>query len=126
MLHFTGVSLHFTLFSKKSADIIHENRKESLQRNRGIKIEYRSFYPVIFFPEREDDFYRDRNSFDGDVIRKRQSEFPITNKADKEIHGIGLANVKKAAEKYHDAVDGSVDHKVFTLSVMMQNERRAE
>lgn len=71
-------------------------------------------------------FIEIENSFDGKVIRKRQSEFPATDKADKEAHGIGLANVKSAAEKYHGGVDWSVDNKVFTLSVMLQNERRAE
>ena len=68
-------------------------------------------------------FIEIENSFDGKVIRKRQSEFPATDKADKEAHGIGLANVKSAAEKYHGGVDWSVDNKVFTLSVMLQNER---
>lgn len=63
------------------------------------------------------------NSFDGTVIRKRQSEFPVTDKADKEAHGIGFSNIKKAAENYHGAVDWSVDHKVFLLSVMLQNEK---
>lgn len=46
------------------------------------------------------------------------------------INGIGvvryLANIKSAAEKYHGGVVWSVDYKVFTLSVMLQNERRAE
>ena len=66
------------------------------------------------------------NSFDGNVIRKRQSEFPATDKADKEAHGIGLANIKSVAEKYHGGVDWSVDGKVFILSVMMKDERRTE
>lgn len=71
-------------------------------------------------------FIEIENSFDGDVIRKRQFEFPVTDKSDKEAHRIGLANVKNAAGKYHGAVDWSVDNKVFILSVMMQNERRVE
>ena len=68
-------------------------------------------------------FIEIKNSFDGNVIRKRQSEFPITDKADKEAHGIGFSNIKKAAENYHGAVDWSVDHKVFLLTVMLQNEK---
>ncbi len=71
-------------------------------------------------------FIEIENSFDGKVIRKRQSEFPVTDKADREAHGIGFANIKNAAEKYHGAVEWSVNNKVFTLSVMLKNERRIE
>lgn len=71
-------------------------------------------------------FMEVENSFDGNVIRKRQAEFPVTDKTDKESHGIGFMNIKNAAEKYHGAVDWSVNNKIFTLSIMMQNERRKE
>lgn len=71
-------------------------------------------------------FVEIENSFDGKVIRKRQSEFPVTDKADKEVHGIGFTNMKNAAEKYHGAVDWSVHDNVFILSVMLQNERKTE
>lgn len=70
-------------------------------------------------------FIEIENSFDGKILRKRQAEFPATDKADKEMHGIGLINIKNAAEKYHGAVDWSADHKIFTLSIMMKNERSA-
>lgn len=69
-------------------------------------------------------FIEVENSFDGKVIRKKHSEFPITNKVDKKSHGIGLTNIKNTAEKYHGAVDWAVDNEVFTLTVMMKNERR--
>ena len=70
----------------------------------------------MFFLEME-------NSFDGKVVRKRDAEFPITTKADKKVHGIGLFNIKHTAEKYHGAVDWSIGHNVFTLSVMLKNEK---
>jgi len=60
------------------------------------------------------------------VIRRAHQEFPATDKADKEAHGIGLSNIRNAAEKYHGGVDWAVDNKVFILSVMMQNERGRE
>ncbi len=64
------------------------------------------------------------NSFDGRLVRRRQEEFPITDKADKKSHGIGLANIKSTAEKYEGTMDFRVKDKVFILSVMMKNERR--
>jgi len=66
------------------------------------------------------------NSFDGRLVRRRQEEFPMTDKADRENHGIGLANIKSTAEKYQGTMDFKVKGRVFILSVMMKNERREE
>ena len=66
------------------------------------------------------------NSFDGRLVRRRQEEFPMTDKADRENHGIGLANIKSTAEKYSGTMDFKVNGRVFILSVMMKNERREE
>lgn len=82
-----------------------------------------TFIRLSSFPKGKMIFIEIENSFDGKVIRKRQSEFPVTDKADREAHGIGFANIKNAAEKYHGAVDWSVNNKVFTLLIMMRNER---
>lgn len=66
------------------------------------------------------------NSFDGRQVKKRQSGLPATDKADKNVHGLGLANIKSTAEKYQGAMDFKIEGRVFILSVMMKNERRAE
>ena len=66
-----------------------------------------------------------KNSFDGRLVR-RQEEFPVTDKADRKSHGIGLANIKSTAEKYQGTMDFKVNGRVFILSVMMKNERREE
>lgn len=66
------------------------------------------------------------NSFDGKIIRKPNSEFPVTNKADRSFHGMGLNNIKSTAEKYWGAMDWKVENTVFTLTVMLKNERRNE
>ncbi len=66
------------------------------------------------------------NSFDGRLVQRRQEEFPVTDKADRRSHGIGLGNIKNTAEKYQGAVDFKVNGRVFILSVMMKNERRNE
>lgn len=71
-------------------------------------------------------FIEVENSFDGKIIRKKYSEFPVTDKKDKKAHGIGLSNIKNTAEKYHGGVDWSVENKRFTLTIMLQNERSEE
>lgn len=68
-------------------------------------------------------FIEVENSFNGKVIKKKHSEFPATDKADKKAHGMGMLNIKNTVEKYHGAVDWSTDNNVFTLTVMIKNER---
>ena len=100
-----------------------DNAIEACRKLKGKESDAETFIRLSSFRKGKMIFIEITNSFDGNVIRKRQSEFPATDKADKEAHGIGLANIKNAAGKYHGAVDWSVNNKVFTLSVMMQNER---
>ena len=66
------------------------------------------------------------NSFDGRLVLKAKEEFPVTDKADRENHGIGLINIRSTAEKYQGTMDFKVKGRVFILSVMMKNERREE
>ena len=61
------------------------------------------------------------NSFDGRLVLKAKEEFPITDKADKKSHGIGLANIKSTAEKYQGTMDFKVKGRVFILSVNDEN-----
>lgn len=103
-----------------------DNAIEACRKLKEKEPDAETFIRLSSFQKGKMIFIEIENSFDGKVIRKRQSEFPATDKADKEVHGIGLANIKNAAEKYHGGVDWSVDNKVFTLSVMLQNERSAE
>ena len=69
-------------------------------------------------------FMEVENSFDGKIVRDKHTEFPITDKSDKKVHGIGLSNIKKTAEKYRGGVDWSVENKKFILTIMLQNERK--
>ena len=71
-------------------------------------------------------FIEVENSFDGKIIRKKHSEFPVTDKQDKNVHGIGLSNIKNTAQKYHGGVDWTVENKKFILTIMLQNERSME
>ena len=85
-----------------------------------------AFIRISSFQKRELFFLKVENSFDGRLLRRRQNEFPVTDKADRENHGIGLANIKSTAEKYQGTMDFRVKGRVFILSVMMKNERREE
>lgn len=103
-----------------------DNAIEACRRFKDKEPEAELFIRLYSFQKGKMFFIEAENSFDGKVIRKRHAEFPVTDKDNKEAHGIGFSNMRKAAEKYHGAVDWSAHDHIFTLSVMMQNERRDE
>lgn len=70
--------------------------------------------------------FKIENSFDGTLKRKGQSGLPETDKADKKVHGIGLANIKNTAGNYQGTMDYKIDGRVFILSVMIKNEKNRE
>lgn len=98
-----------------------DNAMEACRKLKAEDPEAETFICLTSFKKGKMIFIEVENSFNGRVVKKKQSEFPVTDKTDKREHGIGLLNIKHTAEKYHGAVDWSVDGKVFTLSVMMKN-----
>ena len=103
-----------------------DNAMEACRKLKSKEPDAEAFMRISSFQKRELFFLKVENSFDGQLVRRRQEEFPMTEKADRENHGIGLANIKSTAEKYHGTMDFKVNGRVFILSVMMKNERREE
>lgn len=103
-----------------------DNALEACRKQKNKAPDSAAFVRLSSFQKGKMIFIDIENSFDGKLIRVRQKEFPITDKEDLRAHGMGLANIKNAVREYHGAVDWSVNNKIFTLSIMMQNERRAE
>lgn len=86
----------------------------SRELGEGMFIRLRSFQKKKMF------FLEVENCFDGKLLKRKDKEFPTTIKKEKGIHGIGLSNIKRIAEKYQGAVDWSVKEDIFTLSVMIK------
>ena len=103
-----------------------DNAMEACRKLKSKEPDAEAFMRISSFQKRELFFLKVENSFDGRLVRRRQEEFPMTDKADRENHGIGLANIKSTAEKYSGTMDFKVNGRVFILSVMMKNERREE
>ena len=103
-----------------------DNAIEACRKLKAKEPDAEAFIRISSFQKRELFFLKVENSFDGKVVKKPQNEFPVTDKADRENHGIGLANIKNTAEKYQGTMDFKVKGRVFILSVMMKNERREE
>lgn len=61
-----------------------------------------------------------KNSFMGEVVFG-QDALPATTKGDAVMHGIGLASVRRVAEKYMGEVEISTVKQEFIVTVMLQN-----
>ena len=103
-----------------------DNAIEACKKQKAAEQGAETFIRLYSFSKRKMFFIRVENSFDGEVIRRQGTEFPATTKPDKKVHGIGLTNIKNTAEKYHGGVDWTVKNKVFTLTVMLKNERSTQ
>ena len=61
-----------------------------------------------------------RNSFAGEVVF-RQDGLPVTTKQeDIPMHGIGLANVRREAEKYMGELELKTNRQEFSATVLLQ------
>lgn len=103
-----------------------DNAIEACRKLKAEQQKAETFIRISSFTRGKMFFIEVENSFNGKVRRKKQSEFPVTEKSDNRAHGMGLANIKHTAEKYHGGVDWTAEGKVFMLSVMMKNERGME
>ena len=103
-----------------------DNAIEACRKLKAEQQEAETFIRISSFTRGKMFFIEVENSFNGKVRRKKQSEFPVTEKSDNRAHGMGLANIKHTAEKYHGGVDWTAEGKGFMLSVMVKNERGME
>ena len=65
-----------------------------------------------------------RNSYCGQLVMDAKTGLPVSDKADRAEHGLGLANIQRFAQKYLGAIDISLteqaQRKVFHLTIMLQ------
>ena len=89
-----------------------ENALEACEKVSGDKfISIRSYRRGnLFFIEVE-------NNFDGAL--NFENELPSTTKASKNLHGLGLRNIKRTAQKYLGDIDIKLDDRIFKLTIML-------
>ena len=70
----------------------------------------------LFFMEVE-------NDYTGEIIWNEKTGLPVSGKKDRQLHGIGLASIRRCAQKYNGDIDIDISHmqgkSVFHLTVMM-------
>lgn len=95
-----------------------ENAIEASSKVRGKKsISLRSYMKGnLFFIEVE-------NYFWGEIIFDRETGLPVSSKADKQLHGLGMENIQRCARKYMGGIDVTIHNtgsrKKFNLTIMM-------
>lgn len=75
-----------------------DNAIEACRKLKAEQQEAETFIRISSFTRGKMFFIEVENSFNGKVRRKKQSEFPVTEKSDNRAHGMGLANIKHTAE----------------------------
>lgn len=66
-----------------------------------------------------------KNSFEGEVTFDTKTNLPLSTKGkDTALHGIGLSNVKREADKYMGDVDIRVKKNEFSVTVLLQERRK--
>ncbi len=68
-----------------------------------------------------------KNSYEGEIVMDADTDFLISTKGNgtDSLHGIGLSNVKREAEKYMGDVDIKVRKNEFSVTVLLQERRQA-
>ena len=61
-----------------------------------------------------------KNSFVGEVVFGQDGLPVTTKKEDAPMHGIGLSNVRREAEKYMGELELKVDQQIFSATVLLQ------
>ena len=61
-----------------------------------------------------------KNAFGGEVVFGRDGLPVTTKKEDVPMHGIGLSNVRREAEKYMGELELKADQQIFSATVLLQ------
>ncbi|MBQ8698307.1 MAG: GHKL domain-containing protein [Schwartzia sp.] len=68
-------------------------------------------------------FIEAANDFEGKLVWDEAGELPVTSKPDAAMHGMGLANIRRCAQKYKGEMDIQVaeenGRRKFLLTVML-------
>ena len=65
-----------------------------------------------------------KNSFSGVIEWEMESNLPKSSKQDIFLHGIGLKNIQRVAEKYNGDIDIDIKNGNFILTVMLNMENK--
>lgn len=86
-----------------------------IPEERGREIRVRGYIKGRMF------FLAVENTYDGTVVRTQDGELRTT-KADEEMHGLGMSNMRSCVEKYYGTMQYEMRDGLFILTVMLQGD----
>ncbi len=109
LLEFMDVVDLFTVMGNALDNAVEsvEKRGEDQFKSIGVRVWKKDFFAVI----------QVENTFDGEL--KLKDGLPLTSKADKENHGIGIRSIKSIVEKYQGTVSVRVQDGNFVLTIVL-------
>lgn len=109
LLEFMDVVDLFTVMGNALDNAVEsvEKRDKDQYKSIGVRVWKKDLFAVI----------QVENSFDGEL--KMKDGLPLTSKADKENHGIGIRSIKSIVEKYQGIVSVRVRDGNFVLTILL-------
>ena len=109
LLEFIDVVDLFTVMGNALDNAVEsvEKRDKDQYKSIGVRVWKKDLFAVI----------QVENSFDGEL--KMKDGLPLTSKADKENHGIGIRSIKSIVEKYQGIVSVRVRDGNFVLTILL-------
>lgn len=109
LLEFMDVVDLFTVMGNALDNAVEsvEKRDKDQYKSIGVRVWKKDLFAVI----------QVENSFEGEL--KMKNGLPLTSKADKENHGIGIRSIKSIVEKYQGTVSVRVQDGNFVLTILL-------
>ena len=109
LLEFMDVVDLFTIMGNALDNAVEsvEKRGKDEFKSIGVRVRKKDLFAVI----------QVENTFDGEL--KMKDGLPLTSKADKENHGIGIRSIKSIVEKYQGTVSVRVQDGNFVLTILL-------
>lgn len=89
----------------------------------GRKVEGKKYINLRSYMKGNLFFIEVENEFMSEIIFDSETGLPVSSKADKQLHGLGMENIQRCAKKYMGGIDitiqGTGDRKKFNLTIMM-------
>ena len=109
LLEFMDVVDLFTIMGNALDNAVEsvEKRGKDEFKSIGVRVWKKDLFAVI----------QVENTFEGEL--KMKDGLPLTSKADKENHGIGIRSIKSIVEKYQGTVSVRVQDGNFVLTILL-------
>lgn len=109
-----------TIIDEKKMYIILGNSIDNAIENYNNEKSYNSKIVIILAEDNGNLFFKISNPYNNDLVFK--NGLPITNKKNKDMHGIGLRSIKKLVEDKNGHFEIKTNNNIFSLEILLFDE----